>query len=61
MTRDLDVSDDQLRKFYDSQLASDEEKYSADLAAYEADTQGGRTRVWNPAGRAEDTVYRDSL
>lgn len=50
VTRDLDVSDDQLREFYDSQLASDEEKYSADFAAYEADTQGGRTPVWNPGG-----------
>ncbi len=50
VTKDTQVSDDQLREFYDSQLASDEAKYSADFAEYEADTQSGRTPVWNPEG-----------
>ena len=50
VTRDMDVTDAQLREFYDSQLVSDEMKYSADFTEYEADTQSGRTPVWNPEG-----------
>ena len=50
VTGDLQVTDDQLKEFYDSQLVSDEMKYSTDFSEYEADTQSGRTPVWNPEG-----------
>lgn len=50
ITKDMNVSEEQMREFYDSQVTSAELSYSADFAAYEMDSQGGRPVVWNPEG-----------
>ena len=50
VTKDLTISDEQLRAFYDEQLISMEMAYSASYEEYEADCDAGRTVVWNPEG-----------
>ena len=50
VTRDMTVSEDQLREFYESQVASAQLAYSADFSEYEMDFQGGRAIVWHPEG-----------
>ncbi len=50
VTKDMTITDEQLRTFYDEQLTSMEMTYSASYAEYEADCDAGRTVVWNPEG-----------
>ena len=57
VTRDMEISDEQLREFYQSQVESAELTYTADFAEYEMDAEAGRTLVWNPEGvRKIDTI-----
>ena len=57
VTRDMEITDDQLREFYQSQVESAELTYTADFAEYEMDAEAGRTLVWNPEGvRRIDTI-----
>ena len=57
VTRDMEITDDQLREFYQSQVESAELTYPADFAEYEMDAEAGRTLVWNPEGvRRIDTI-----
>lgn len=50
VTRNMAVTDEQMRTFYDEQVATAEMVYSADFSEYEMDASGGRTIVWNPEG-----------
>lgn len=50
VTKDMSVTDEQLREFYETQAQSAELSYSADFAAYEMDAQGERIMLWNPEG-----------
>ena len=57
VTRDMEISDEQMREFYQSQVESAELTYTADFAEYEMDAEAGRTLVWNPEGvRRIDTI-----
>ena len=57
VTRDMEITDDQLREFYQSQVESAELTYTADFAEYEMDAEAGRALVWNPEGvRRIDTI-----
>ena len=57
VTRDMEITDDQLREFYQIQVESAELTYTADFAEYEMDAEAGRTLVWNPEGvRRIDTI-----
>ena len=56
-TRDMEINDDQLREFSQSQVESAELTYTADFAEYEMDAEAGRALVWNPEGvRRIDTI-----
>ena len=50
VTRDMQVTEEQLRQFYESQAESAELSYSASFYAYELDSEGGRTVLWHPEG-----------
>ena len=50
VTRDMVVTEEHLREFYDSQAESAELSYSASFYAYELDSEGGRTVLWHPEG-----------
>lgn len=50
VTKDMQVTDEQLHEFYQSQVESAELSYSADFSAYEMDFQGDRAIVWHPDG-----------
>ena len=57
VTRDMEISDEQMREFYQSQVESAELTYTADFAEYEMDAEAGRTLVWNPEGVSRiDTI-----
>ena len=57
VTRDMEIPDEQMREFYQSQVESAELTYTADFAEYEMDAEAGRTLVWNPEGvRRIDTI-----
>lgn len=53
ITRDMAVTDEQMREFYESQITSAELTYSADFSAYEMDSLGGGIVVWHPEGVRE--------
>lgn len=58
VTSEIQISDEQMREFYQTQLESAELTYSADYNAYEADAEAGRTMVWNPEGvRRVDSIF----
>lgn len=50
VTKDMQVTEEQLREFYQSQVESAELSYSADFSSYEMDFQGDRAIVWHPDG-----------
>lgn len=50
VTRDMEISDDQLREFYEAQVTTDEMTYQASFTEYEMDAEAGRTIVWHPEG-----------
>lgn len=50
VTKDMTIDDEQMRQFYETQLATAEMTYSADYSVYEAEANAGRTMVWNPEG-----------
>ena len=50
VTGDMEISDDQLREFYEDQVTTDEMTYQASFTEYEMDAEAGRTIVWHPAG-----------
>ena len=50
VTKDMSISDEALREFYESQLESAEMIYSANYAEYESDCAAGRAVLWHPEG-----------
>lgn len=50
VTKDLTVSEEQMKEFYETQATTDEMTYSASFSEYELDADAGRTIVWHPAG-----------
>lgn len=50
VTRDMTITDEQLREFYETQVTTDEMTYQASFTEYEMDAEAGRTIVWHPAG-----------
>lgn len=50
VTKDMAVTEDQLREFYNSQVTSEELGYSADFFLYEMESQGSRAVLWHPEG-----------
>lgn len=50
VTKDTEISDDQLREFYETQVTTDEMTYQASFTEYEMDAEAGRSIAWHPAG-----------
>ena len=50
VTKDMAISEEQLREFYETQATTDEMTYQASFSEYELDADAGRTIVWHPAG-----------
>lgn len=61
VTKDVTITDDELLAFYQSQLESAEQAYSASYDEYEADCEAGRAVLWHPEGVRRVQVLRISF
>lgn len=50
MISDIEITDENVRAYFDSQAESAAMRYAADFSEYEADREMGGVVVWNPAG-----------
>lgn len=50
VTDGMEVSDEQLRAFYEEQLTNAELTYTADFSMYEQDVEAGSAILWHPEG-----------
>ena len=50
VTADVQITDEDLRAYYDQAVANAEMAYTADPQSYESDRLGGAAVFWNPQG-----------